>query len=149
MDSKSIGWGFESLLPCHFKVDMEKTYNKIIAISFVIAAALFGWVVNVAINILVNTWGSFARVANNTVVSHGVPIAAAILFFFVLIFNTGIRSWASDVALEIGKIVWPSVKDTRSLTIVVCMIILIAAVLFSVFDLVSGYIVEFILDLEI
>jgi preprotein translocase subunit SecE len=128
---------------------MEKTNNKIIAISFVIAAALFGWVVNVAINILMNTWGAFARVANNTVVSHGVPIAAGIIFFFILIFTSSIRGWATDVALEIGKIVWPSVKDTRSLTIVVCMIILIASILFSVFDLVSGYIVEFILDLEI
>lgn len=128
---------------------MEKTYNKIIAISFVIAGVLFGFVVNVAINIMMNTWGAFARVANNTAVSHGVPITAGILFFLFLLFTPPVRSWASDVAIEIGKIVWPSVKDTRSLTIVVCVIILLASVLFYTMDLVSNYFVEFILSLEI
>lgn len=128
---------------------MEKTYNKLIAISFVIAAALFGFVVSTTIRILINTWGSFARVANTPAVMHGVPIAAGILCFFVLILNPKIREWAGEVALEISKIVWPSIKDTRALTVVVCVIILISAILLSLLDLVSAQVVEFILDLEI
>jgi preprotein translocase subunit SecE len=64
-----------------------------------------------------------------------------------MILNPKIRSWATDVTLEISKIVWPSVKDTRSLTIVVCVIIFISALILSVFDVVSGNVIDFILDL--
>lgn len=128
---------------------MDKSYNKIIAVSFVLAAAFVGYVVDVTMKVLTNTWGAFARIANTPVVDHGVPIAAALLFFLYMILTPKVRNWASEVALEISKIVWPPVKDTRALTIVVCIIILLASVMFAIFDVISGQLIEFILDLEI
>ena len=65
-----------------------------------------------------------------------------------MILNTKIRTWAGEVALEISKIVWPTVKDTKALTIVVCLIVLLAALIFWMFDVVSSQLIEFILDLE-
>jgi len=128
---------------------MEKSYNKIIAVAFVAAAALFGYTISVIMKVLMNTWGAFARLVSSPAIEHGIPIAAAAIFFFALILSPKIRAWAGDVAGEISKIVWPSVKDTRALTVVVCIIILICAVLFAIFDMVSSQVVEFILDLEV
>lgn len=126
---------------------MEKTYNKIITVSFVLAAFLFGYVASVLIKVL-GAWGTFARISSNQVVSHGVPVALGVAFFFYMVLTPKIRNWAGEVALEISKIVWPSVKDTRALTIVVCIIVLLAAVIFWMFDIVSSQLIEFILDIE-
>ncbi len=126
---------------------MEKSYNKIIAVSFVTAAFLSGYVASVLIKVL-SAWGTFARVAYHPLVAHGVPIAVGLLVFFYMIFTPKIRIWAGEVALEISKVVWPSVKDTRALTLVVCIIVLISALIFWVFDLVSSQLIEFILSIE-
>ena len=126
---------------------MEKSYNKIITVSFIVTAILAGYVVSVLIKVL-SAWGTFARISNNDLVSHGVPVAFGAIFFFYMILNTKIRTWAGEVALEISKIVWPTVKDTKALTIVVCLIVLLAALIFWMFDVVSSQLIEFILDLE-
>lgn len=126
---------------------MEKSYNKIIAVSFVIGALLAAYVTKTILAVLSSTWGAFARVTNETWIQHGLPIGVGVIFFFAMIFNAGIRTWATDVTIEISKIVWPSIKDTRSLTIVVCIIIFMAAITLSIFDMVTGNVIDFILDL--
>lgn len=128
---------------------MEKTHNKIIAVSFVAGAAFIGYVVSVLITVLSNTWGPFARIASNPMVEHGVPVAVGAICFFYFILNKRIKSWAADVVAEVSKVVWPSINDTRALTIVVCIIILAFSFILSVFDYVSSEIVQFILDMEI
>lgn len=126
---------------------MEKSYNKIIAVSFVMAAFLCGYVTSVLIKVL-SAWGTFARVAYSPWVVHGVPVTVGLLFFFYMIFTPKIRNWAGEVALEISKVVWPSIKDTRALTLVVCIIVLISALIFWVFDIVSSRLIEFILNIQ-
>ncbi|MBY0383913.1 preprotein translocase subunit SecE [bacterium] len=126
---------------------MEKSYNKIITVSFVIAAVLCGYVASVLIKVL-SAWGTFARISHNQIVAHGVPVAIGVAFFLYMVLTPKVKNWAGEVALEISKIVWPSVKDTRALTIVVCIIVLIAAMIFWVFDIVSSQLIEFILDLQ-
>jgi preprotein translocase subunit SecE len=127
---------------------MDKTYNKLIAVSFVLTAFFVGWVVNVFMRVLSGAWGTFARITGEPAIQHGVPVAVAIGFFLFLILSKNTKAWASDVAIEIGKVVWPSTKDTKSLTIVVTVIILISAAIFAIFDLVSNKLVEFILGLQ-
>ncbi|MCB9072141.1 MAG: preprotein translocase subunit SecE [Bdellovibrionaceae bacterium] len=127
---------------------MDKTYNKIIAVSFVITAFFFGWVVSVLMRVLSGMWGPFAKLTGDPTVQHGVPVLFALAFFVFLIASKSTKAWASDVALEISKVVWPSVKDTKALTIVVCFIILISAAIFAVFDFVSNKLVEFILGMQ-
>ncbi len=126
---------------------MEKSYNKIITVSFVCAAVLLGYVASTLIKVL-SAWGTFARISNNQLVSHGVPVAFGVICFLYMILNPKIRTWGGEVAIEISKIVWPSVKDTRALTIVVCMIVLLAALIFWVFDIISSQLIEFILNIQ-
>ncbi len=127
---------------------MDKTYNKLITVSFVIAAFLVGWMVSVLMKILSNTWGVFARLAGDPKVLHGTPVVIALAFFVYLIASKSTKAWAGDVVAEIGKVVWPSIKDTKALTIVVSFIILISAVIFWIFDMISSKLVEFILGLQ-
>lgn len=126
---------------------MEKSYNKIITVSFVIAAVLCGYVASVLIKVL-SAWGTFARISHSQLVSHGVPVFIGVVVFLYMVLTPKVKNWAGEVALEISKIVWPSVKDTRALTIVVCIIVLLAAMIFWVFDIVSSQLIEFILDLQ-
>lgn len=128
---------------------MDKSQNKVIGMSFLVAAIIFAFIIDILMKVLSNIWGTFARATSSPTIQHGVPILAGVALFLFLTFNPRIREWAGLVVLEISKIVWPSVKDTRALTIVVCIIIVIAAILFSLFDVVSGRLIEFILDLEI
>ncbi len=124
---------------------MDKANSKLITVSFLITAFLFGYMISVFMRILANSWGAFARITGDPAVQHGVPVVLAIALFAYLLASTSTKNWASEVAIEIGKVVWPSVKDTKALTIVVCFIILISSVIFWVFDIVSSKLVEFIL----
>ena len=126
---------------------MEKSFNKIITVSFLLTAAISGYVVSVLIKVL-GAWGTFARVSHNPVVQHGVPVAVGVAVFLYMVLTPKVRGWAGEVVLEISKVVWPSVKDTRALTIVVCFIVLLAAIIFWVFDIVSSQLIEFILSIE-
>lgn len=128
---------------------MEKTNNKIIAVSFIAGSVFVGYVASVLIAVLTNTWGAFARIAANPAIQHGVPLAVGAACFAYLILNSKTKSWATDVVNEVSKVVWPSMNDTRSLTIVVCIIILIFSLILSIFDIISSEIVQFILDLEL
>lgn len=128
---------------------MEKTNNKIIAVSFVLFSFFVGYIAKVMVSVLSNTIGAVARYANNPLIEHGVPLAIGVACFLYLILNKNIRGWAGDVLGEVSKVVWPSVNDTRSLTIVVCVIILVFSFVLSVFDFVSSEIVQFILELEV
>lgn len=126
---------------------MEKSYNKIITISFVVAAVLCGYVASVLVKVL-SAWGTFARISHNQWVAHGIPVGFGLACFLYMVLTPKVKIWAGEVALEISKIVWPSIKDTRALTIVASIIILIAAIIFWIFDLISSQLIEFILNLN-
>lgn len=98
--------------------------------------------------ILSNTFGTVARLTGDPVVLHGIPVVAAFALFIFFLTSTRTKVWAGDVVTEISKVVWPSVKDTKALTIVVCLIILISAIIFWIFDMISSKLVEFIIGLN-
>ncbi len=127
---------------------MDKTYNKLVTVSFVITAFLFGWMVSVLMRILANMSGTFARLTGEPTIQHGLPVVLGIALFLFLVFSKNTKAFAGDVVTEISKVVWPSTKDTKALTIVVCFIILISAVIFWIFDMISAKLVEFILGLQ-
>ena len=64
------------------------------------------------------------------------------LFQKTLQFNKNILVWADEVIAEIKKVVWPPTKDTRGMTIVVVIMVLISSVIVSVFDMFSGFVLN-------
>lgn len=121
---------------------MDKDNRKIITLSFVIAAFLTYLVVQVVLEALASTFGVVARFYAQDIVKHGLPVASGAILFFALQFNKKVVKWADEVIVEVRKVVWPSRRDTVAMTIVSCVMLLLAGVLLGVFDFLSGSLVQ-------
>lgn len=117
---------------------MEKTNSKILTMSFALAAALAGFTLHMLIKILSGAFGIVARAADSDAVRHGLPVVFALVVFAVLQFNPRILNWGQEVVAEIRKVVWPSGKDVTAMTIVVVIFVVIASLIITAFDLMSG-----------
>lgn len=117
---------------------MDKTNSKILTLSFATAAVLAAFVLHMLIKILAGAFGVVARVSDTDLVRHGLPVVAGLALFLIFQFNSKVNVWADEVVTEVRKVVWPSSKDTTAMTIVVIIFVLIAALIITSFDLISG-----------
>jgi preprotein translocase subunit SecE len=90
-------------------------------------------------------FGVVARAMEHDIVRHGLPVAVAFGLFFYLQFNKGMLKWADEVTAEIKKVVWPSSKETRGMTLIVVIMLGISGVIISFFDMVSGFVLNQVL----
>lgn len=125
---------------------MEKDNSKIITVSFVLAGFIAAIVVEVLLETMAASWGGFAKYYANDWVSHGAPLVAGFGIFAVLQFNKRIKAWADEVVTEVRKVVWPSRKDTVAMTVVTCVMLLVASVILGVFDFLSSNILQMIIN---
>ena len=125
---------------------MNKINEKIITLSF----AIFGFLLGLCIHLILKSFsGAFAlvaRVNENDLFKHGVPVVLGLGVFIYLQFNKKTMDWARDVYQEISKVVFPSKSDTSALTIVVIVFVLISSVIITLFDFVSSFIVKGIIN---
>lgn len=95
-----------------------------------IGAALFTfWFLDNAVHAV---WNIFAE-PDPTMVT-AVSAVVAVVGAFVLYRAPRVNNWAHEVAAELAKATWPTRKETRSATVVVLIVSLIAAVILGVFD---------------
>lgn len=118
---------------------MENTNSKYVTLVFIAASALVGFTVAALLIALSGAFAVIAKLVNYDLFKHGLPVVIAFGLFLALQFNKGILSWSDEVIAEIKKIVWPPIKDTRAMTVVVIIMIFISALIISVFDLFSGF----------
>ena len=118
---------------------MENTNSKYVTLVFIAASALVGFTVAALLIALSGAFAVIAKLVNYDLFKHGLPVVIAFGLFLALQFNKGILSWSDEVIAEIKKIVWPPIKDTRAMTVVVIIMIFISAIIISVFDLFSGF----------
>ncbi len=123
-------------------MDNTNANSKIITISFLFFAALVGFTVSTLLKVFSGAFGIIAKAMEFDLVRHGVPVVIALGLFIYLQFNKNILSWADEVLGEVKKVVWPPSKDTRGMTIVVIIMILISSVVISVFDMFSGFVLN-------
>ncbi len=128
---------------------MESTNNKIVTVSFMIIAVIAGIVVNVFIETMaVMATGGFSRFLADDVVKHGLPVVFGIILFTILQFNKTVVTFSDEVVTEIRRVVWPSRKDTMSMTTVVCIMLVISGVALGVLDTTSAYVVDWLLHVN-
>lgn len=118
---------------------MENTNSKYVTLVFIAASALVGFTVAALLQALSGAFAIIAKLSNYDLFKHGLPVAIAFGLFFYLQFNKGILVWADEVIAEIKKVVWPPMKDTRAMTVVVIIMVFISSLIISVFDLFSGF----------
>ena len=121
---------------------MDNTNSKVVTLSFLFFSALIGFTVATLLKVFSGAFGIIAKAMELDLIRHGLPVAIALGLFVYLQFNKKILAWADEVIAEIKKIVWPPVKDTRGMTIVVVIMVLISSVIVSVFDMFSGFVLS-------
>ncbi len=126
---------------------MDKSTQKIITLSFLTFAILIYLSFNLLLKAFASSFGVVARFQDIAFVKHGFPVLLGLSIFLFLQFNKDIHLWASEVVLEIKKVVWPSRKDVTAMTIVVIVMVIISSVIITTFDFISGYVVSYLMRL--
>ena len=121
---------------------MDNTNSKIVTLSFLSFAALIGFTIATLLRVFSGAFGVVAKAMELDLIRHGLPVAVALGLFVYLQFNKNILTWADEVIAEVKKIVWPPSKDTRGMTIVVVIMVIISSIVVSVFDMFSGFILN-------
>lgn len=121
---------------------MENTNSKIVTLSFLSFAGLIGFTISTLLNVFSGAFGIVAKAMGNDLFRHGLPVGITLGLFFYLQFNKNILTWADEVIAEVRKVVWPPVKDTRGMTIVVIIMVFISSIIVSVFDMFSGFVLN-------
>ncbi len=121
---------------------MDKTNSKILTLCFVAFSALIGFTVSTLLKVFSGAFGIIAKLMNYDAFRHGLPVAVGLSLFVYLQFNKGVLKWADEVVGEVRKIVWPPFKDTKGMTIIVVIMVLISSVIVSVFDMFSGFVLN-------
>ncbi|MEK6627230.1 MAG: preprotein translocase subunit SecE [Bdellovibrionota bacterium] len=121
---------------------MDNTNSKIVTLSFLSFAALIGFTIATVLKVFSGAFGVVAKAMEFDLVRHGLPVTIALVLFVYLQFNKNILSWADEVIGEVKKVVWPPTKDTRGMTIVVVIMVLISSFIISFFDMFSGFVLN-------
>ena len=129
-------------------MDQTNQVQKIVLIGFVAFGLTAAYVTRTLLEVFAATSGWFAQIYDSLLVQHGGPVVAGVGTFALCMLKPSIRKWGEEVVIEVGKVVWPSRKDTQALTIAVSFIVLLAGLLLGGFDVVTKQVVNFILNYQ-
>lgn len=118
---------------------MENTNSKYVTLTIILFSALIGFTLASLLQALSGAFAVVARLSNYDMFKHGLPVVVAFIVFFSLQFNKKFLAWSDEVIAEIKKVVWPPLKDTRAMTVVVIVMVFISSIIISVFDLFSSF----------
>ena len=120
---------------------MHKANQKIITLSFLAFSGLVSFCLAALVEKIAVNWMFLSYWWSKDEVRHGIPVAVAVVLFLFLQFRKSTCTWAEEVLMELKRVVFPSRKDVLSLTFAVCVMVMISSLIIAVFDLLSGYVV--------
>src|SRR5262245_23542932 len=123
-------------------MDTEKSNESLVNTAFALFGILIYFVASVLLEVLAGTFGVIARFRNMAAVQHGLPVAAVIIAFLILFMNKKVQVWADECVTEVRKVVWPSQKDTTAMTIVCCVMVVVAGIGFGIFDFFASQLIK-------
>jgi preprotein translocase subunit SecE len=123
-------------------MDSESNNQSLVNSAFVAMGFIAYLVVAILFESLAGTFGPVARVRNIEWIKHGLPIALSLATFFGLFLNKQAYTYADEAVTEVKKVVWPSRKDTTAMTIVCCVMVVLAGIGFGVFDVLASQLVQ-------
>jgi preprotein translocase subunit SecE len=114
--------------------------KRIVAIAYVVAALALGVFLEKVIELVL----SYARVNDfavlgdwslSTVLGFGVAAVVAVVVWRI----PRTQTTSLEVALELQRVTWPSLRETRAATMAVIVASVIASVILGVFDMVWSW----------
>lgn len=121
---------------------MENDNKKIVTLIAVFSGALVAFVFDILLETLAASFSWIVLLRGNEAVKHGLPIVIGFAVFALLQFHPKIKVWLEEVVSEIRKIVWPSQRDVTAMTIVCCVMVVVAGVGFGLFDYLSSQLMK-------
>ncbi len=114
--------------------------KRIVAIAYVLAAIAVGVFLEKVIALAltyarVNDFQVFGDWSLSTVIGFAVAAAAAVVVWRI----PRTQAVSLEVALELRRVTWPSVRETRAATVAVIVASAIAAAILGVFDMVWSW----------
>jgi len=109
--------------------------KRIVVIFYVVAALVVGVFLtrvleDVFVQVGVNDFSIFGLTSLSGAIGYGVALVVGVLVWRI----PKTQHVSLDVALELGRVTWPSARETRAATIAVIVASLVAAVILGVFD---------------
>jgi preprotein translocase subunit SecE len=115
--------------------------RRIVALFYVVAAFAVGMFLEKVLEITFSAAGvnDFTVVGDwtlSTLIGFGLAAAAAVVIWRV----PKTQRVSMEIALELRRVTWPSLRETRASTIAVIIASFVAAAILGVFDFVWGWI---------
>jgi len=120
----------------------EKSNQNLVNFGFVLAGFIAYFISNVLLEVLAGTFGAVANFRNIEAVKHGLPVSIGLIVFLVLFLNPKIQTWGDEVVTEVRKVVWPSRKDTIAMTIVCCVMVVVAGIGLGIYDFLASQLIK-------
>ncbi len=113
--------------------------KRIVAIFYVLAAIAVGVFLEKVLALVfsyarVNDFAIFGDWSLSTAVGFAIAVTAAIVVWRI----PKTQTVSLEIALELRRVTWPSVRETRAATVAVVVATFIAALILGLFDLVWG-----------
>jgi preprotein translocase subunit SecE len=112
-----------------------------VAIFFVAAALVVGWVLHLAAQSVF----AALRITDSPILGDRVTMTTLLGFAVAAAIAVGLYMWpktqtfVTEVAAELNKVNWPTWSETKVNTLVVVVTSVIAALILGVFDITFGY----------
>ena len=120
----------------------EKNNQSIVNFCFVLTGAIAYFISNVILEVLAGTFGAVAQARSSDLVRHGVPVGIGVAVILVLFLSPKIQAWGDEVISEVSKVVWPSRKDVIAMTIVCCVMVVVAGIGLGVYDFLASQLIK-------
>jgi preprotein translocase subunit SecE len=122
---------------------LDSENRKLTVLSFIIVAAIGAYILYLTLTLAADLGrfgGSnvFATGLSWPVVGGSIAGLAGFILFLALSLNTRALEFTDEVFGELKKVTWPTSKETAASTVVVSVMVVIAAVMFMLMDIVWG-----------
>ena len=118
-------------------MSQEQGHKKIVSLSFLFAAVLFGMLTR---ELAATLWVEFELVSPAWVLSPAdlIGVGLGLVCFLVLSKNTIVKNFMFEVVAELEKVTWPKRNETVTTTGVVSVLVAICAMILFGFDMLWG-----------
>lgn len=123
-------------------MEREDSNQSVVNFGFVMAGFLAYYVSSVLFEVLAGSFGAVTRLRSIDAVKHGVPVTFGLITFLILILNKNAHVFLDEAVTEVRKVVWPSRKDTIAMTTVCCVMVVLAGLVLSFWDLFCNQLIK-------
>ena len=124
---------------------MEAQLKKWVNLSFLAAAALVSIILFSFSTKMASTYDIETRVKNiDMVIRIGSLLLGLATFIFLSLYEKA-SSFMHDVVLELSRVTWPTVKDTRGATFIVIITVVIGGMILGFFDYIWTVLIRWVL----